>query len=371
MREAVYVGGLLSMLWLVACGGGGPSATGGGTGVTGGGAGGGVGSDAGTGGGGEAVDAGETPPVVAFMTSPVPGLPVGARYALVSYGADPAQVMDVFLPDADSATAAIIFFHGGGFTRGSRTAGYDGVVRSLSAGVAFFAVDYRLLRTDGTEDEGVTKPLTDSRTAVQFIRRWASLFNVDGARLGAYGGSAGAGTSLWLAYHPDMANPDAGTLLERQSTRLQAVAALSTQATYDVVRWSSVVYGAEYPLHTNDVLLQAGELRDAMVRFYGLDSSLAADAGAILEVLAQPKYVAYRAEVDMLQWMSADDPPTYVENLNPDVDPLQNLLHHPLHGMTVLSHALDAGIEVTAKIPAYNVHTSDAGAAVEFLLGAL
>lgn len=322
-------------------------------------------------GGGSAVDAGETPPSVVFTTSPVANLPAGSKYALVSYGSDPQQVMDVFLPDASAPTAAIVFFHGGGFTGGSRTSGYGGVVPALTAGLAFFAVDYRLLRTDGTEDEGVIKPLTDNRTAVQFIRRWASLFHVDGARLGAYGGSAGAGTSLWLAYHPDMANPDAGTLLERQSTRLQAVAANSTQATYDVVRWSADVYASEYPQYTNEVLLEVQDLRDAMVRFYGLDSALAADAGAILETLAQPHYVAYRADVDMLGLMSADDPPTYLENTNPDVDPLQNFLHHPLHGMAVLGSARDAGIDLTAEIPAYNVHTADAGSAVDFLIGRL
>ncbi|MGC3998822.1 MAG: alpha/beta hydrolase [Anaeromyxobacter sp.] len=225
-------------------------ATGGGSGVTGGGS--------GTG-GGEQVDAGDTPPEVTFTSSPVPNLPAGAKYALVSYGSDPSQVMDVFLPESTQPTAIIVFYHGGGFTGGSRTSGYGNVVATLNAGVAWFGVDYRLLRTDGTEDEGVIKCLTDNRTALQFIRRWASLFNVDPSRVGVYGGSAGAGTSLWLAFHPDMANPDAGTLLERQSTRVQAVAANSTQATYDVVRWSADVYGGEYPQYTNDVLLSVQE----------------------------------------------------------------------------------------------------------------
>jgi len=100
------------------------------------------------------------------------------------------------------------------------------------------------------------------------------------------------------------------------------------------------------------VLLSVQDLRDAMVRFYGLDSSLSTDAGAILETLSQPHYLAYRADVDMLGLMSADDPPTYIENSNPDVDPLQNFLHHPLHGMTVLGHALDAGIDLVDSVPA-------------------
>lgn len=39
--------------------------------------------------------------------------------------------------------------------------------------------------------------------------------------------------------------------------------------------------------------------------------------------------------------------------------------------MAVLGSARDAGIDLTAEIPAYNVHTADAGSAVDFLIGRL
>ena len=45
------------------------------------------------------------------------------------------------------------------------------------------------------------------RRAIQFIRSKAGEWSVDKTAFAAYGGSAGAGTSLWLAFHDDMADP--------------------------------------------------------------------------------------------------------------------------------------------------------------------
>lgn len=319
------------------------------------------------------VDAGpiEEPPVLTFTTSPVANLPAGTRFAsAVPYGIDPEQIMDVFLPSSTAPTALVIYFHGGGFVAGSRTAGYNAVAQVTGAGIAWIGVDYRLLRTDGTEDEGVIKCLHDNRTALQFIRRWASTFNIDPTRIAIYGGSAGAGTSLWLATHPEMAI-DGGSSIEGQSTRVRAAAALTTQATYDVLRWAPDVYSPEYPALTNDLLIAQAQLRETMVRFYGIDRSLASDAGALLTTLTAPPYVAYRADVDMLALMSADDPPIYLANDNADAAPGTadfDLLHHPRHGLTVLAFANDAGISTRANITAYGIDTTDGGSAIDFLI---
>ena len=51
--------------------------------------------------------------------------------------------------------------------------------------------------------------------------------------MGAAGGSAGAGTSLWLAFHDDLAEPKNADPVLRQSTRLACVAVQGAQCTYD------------------------------------------------------------------------------------------------------------------------------------------
>ena len=42
---------------------------------------------------------------------------------------------------------------------------------------------------------------------MQYIRSRAKEWNIDPTRIASYGSSAGAGTSLWLAFHDDLADP--------------------------------------------------------------------------------------------------------------------------------------------------------------------
>ncbi|PZR07193.1 MAG: hypothetical protein DI536_28460 [Archangium gephyra] len=304
-------------------------------------------------------------------------LPSGVRYVDgLHYGPDAEQVMDVFLPTSSTPTPLVIFFHGGGFTGGSRDNAYTGggnaIVQFTTAGIAYITADYRLLQNIGVETEGVRKCLGDAALAVQFVRRWSSVFNLDPSRVAVYGSSAGAGTSLWLAFHDDLAKADAGTEIERQSTRVTAAAALSTQATYDVLRWAPDVYGPEYPALTNDVLLSQLTLRGTIVRFYGLPASHVADAGAILTTLTNSTYAAYRADADMLALMSPDDPPVFVQNAGANTAPGTanfDLLHHPRHAVTVRNSGYDAGVTVEADIDAYNVMSTTN--AVTFLIDQL
>ena len=51
-------------------------------------------------------------------------------------------------------------------------------------------------------------PLEDAARALQFVRSKAAQWNLDKQRIGASGGSAGACSALWLAFHDDMADPN-------------------------------------------------------------------------------------------------------------------------------------------------------------------
>ena len=75
------------------------------------------------------------------------------------------------------------------------------------------------------------------------MRSKAREWNIDKSRAGAFGGSAGAVASMYLAFHDDMANPDSGDPLERESTRLTAVATTSGQTTLDTKWWVENVPG--------------------------------------------------------------------------------------------------------------------------------
>ena len=59
----------------------------------------------------------------------------------------------------------------------------------------------------------------------------AEKYNIDKTRIACTGGSAGAGTALWLAFSDEMAEPENPDPVLRESTRLTCAGAFATQST--------------------------------------------------------------------------------------------------------------------------------------------
>jgi len=145
------------------------------------------------------------------------------------YGPHERNRLDVWLPRSGGPAPLVIFIHGGGFCGGDKS-GYRPVILAgcLDAGMAFAAINYRL-----TDVAGYPAQMLDAARAVQVLRHRAAEWNLDPRRFGATGGSAGAGISMWLGFHDDLADPDSDDPVARQSTRLNCMAVYGAQCTYD------------------------------------------------------------------------------------------------------------------------------------------
>lgn len=286
-----------------------------------------------------------------FSEPPVP-VPDGSRFAAdVAYDVHDATAFDLFPPAASGPVSLVIFIHGGGFTSGDKAAAYrdhSADIRAvLQAGAAYATLNYRLL--DPVDEDGVLKSLGDSRRALQFLRHHHAALGIDPERVVAYGGSAGAGTALWLGSHPDMADPAAADPVARESTRLRAVAILGSQSTYDVLDWPSEVF-AEYAITADDIAAITGEQR--LLSFYGADA---------WEDLESEAIRTYRAEVDMLQLLDASDAPVWIASGGRAVRPEDTgvLFHHPNHGDAVRRRCQEVGLEEVSSLPALGVESDE------------
>lgn len=281
-------------------------------------------------------------------------------YEAIPYGPYEENLFDIYLPAAEERTPLLIYIHGGGFTGGSRDTSGDEerVLPFLAEGVAYASIDYRLLQD--FDPEGVIKPLADSARCVQFIRYHAEQLNVDPERVILMGGSAGAGTTLWIGFNDDMADPGDDDPVLRQSTRVSAMIAIATQATYDIGKWSTVVF-EEYNLDLLEIADALG-LSQRLLDFYGISD---------IEDFDSPAILAYREQVDMLDLMDADDPPFYVQNdLEPAAAPLTVDLafHHANHALVLAEQADEIGLENVAYIKALMIEDPSGEGWLEFAL---
>jgi acetyl esterase/lipase len=262
---------------------------------------------------------------------------VPATHADVKYGTHERNVLDIWLAKSEKPAPLVVFIHGGGFVGGDKSKAYSSanIDQCLEAGVSFATINYRYRDTD---PRGVRASLGDSKRAIQFIRSKAQEWNIDKARIGAYGGSAGAGTSLWLGLHDDMADPDSDDPVLRESTRLAVIGAQSTQATYDVLLWPELLKFERDGAMTVEVL-----------GFFGVESEAA---------LESDEGKAIRADLDMLALMSPDDPPLYASNGMEGGTPPKNrghTNHHPLHVAALKARAQEIGIEAQLYAPALGI----------------
>jgi acetyl esterase/lipase len=91
--------------------------------------------------------------------------------------------------------------------------------------------------------------LYDAARALQFVRSKAKEWNIDKTRIGATGGSAGACSSLWLAYHDDLAIPKSKDRIARESTRLYCAAVIGAQTTLDPQQMAKWTPNSNYGAH--------------------------------------------------------------------------------------------------------------------------
>jgi len=242
-----------------------------------------------------------------------------------AYGPHERNVLDLWKAEGEGPRPLVIFIHGGGFTGGdkSKWRGSPDLARLLENGVSCAAINYRFRK-----DAPIQEILRDAARAVQFLRTKAGEWNLDKTRFAGWGGSAGAGTSLWLATRDDLADPKAEDPVLRESSRLQAAVLQATQATYDLTKWESFLGPADPAWWTSP---------NEAAEFYHLREH--AD-------LVKPEALPLLRECDMLSWISAGDAPVFVSNRGPE-GPSQNrghYLHHPEHARQIGKACEAAGV---------------------------
>jgi len=187
-------------------------------------------------------------------------LPAHRYYRAVPYGPFSRNRLDLWRPEAQAPTPAVVYIHGGGFINGEREGVRNGntLRRFLTAGIAVASISYRWSYRDPAAARGAPRPndvgethdqngtrldyiLRDCARAVQYLRYRADEWNIDVGRMGAWGGSAGAGCVMWTASVPDLAQPDHADPVLRQSSRLQVAGHNNGQVNYNFLRWAELL----------------------------------------------------------------------------------------------------------------------------------
>ncbi|MBN1675003.1 MAG: alpha/beta hydrolase [Kiritimatiellae bacterium] len=236
-------------------------------------------------------------------------------HANVPYGPHARNVFDLWLAESEKPTPLVLFIHGGGFRQGDKSKlGRTSLARHLGAGYSVAAVNYRL-----TNVAPAPAAYLDCARALQFLRYNAKKWNLDKTRVASTGGSAGAGTSMWLAFHDDLADPGSSDPVARESTRLTCISVNNGQCSYDPR------FVAELGFPRPNL-----ERHKLFFPFYGIARD---------EVDTPKAYKLYE-QAAAITYLTPDDPPALLTYGYPDkdADPASNLgavVHHPRFGIAL------------------------------------
>jgi acetyl esterase/lipase len=264
------------------------------------------------------------------------GAAVPPTFADVKYGPHTRNVLDFWKSEQDGPRPLVVFIHGGGFRAGdkSKVRGDKIIQQCLDAGISFAAINYRF-----RPETPIPDILRDCARTIQFLRSQSVAWNIDKNRVAAYGGSAGAGTSLWLAFHDDLADPTNTDPVLRESSRLTCAGAQSCQFSYDIVKWKDLFGDAAVEYQVD------GDLP----AFYGLQTE---------QELLGPIGQRLRTDCDMVGMITRDDPPVFLSTNQPggEVKDRGHLLHHPRHAQAIQQRCAAVGIEAIASLPGLDIH---------------
>jgi acetyl esterase/lipase len=250
-------------------------------------------------------------------------------HADVAYGPHERQKIDLYLADSKTPTPLVLYIHGGGFQGGDKRSIGAETIRSYHAqGWSVAAISYRLTNVIPAPGQYL-----DCGRALQFLRHHAAKWNINPKLVASTGGSAGAGTSMWLAFHDDLADPNSEDPIARQSTRLTCVVVSNGQSSYDP-RFAEKA-GIPRPNFERHSFFEP---------FYNLQRA---------EADTPEAYRRYEAAAP-ITYLTRDDPPALLtySYANEEVTATSNLglvVHHPKLGIALKEQMDKLGIECVVQ----------------------
>jgi acetyl esterase/lipase len=254
----------------------------------------------------------------------------------VAYGSHPRQVLDFWKAKSDNLTPLVFFIHGGGW-RGGNKGRITDVETYLNAGISVVSINYRLVTDAGDVKPPVKCPLDDAARALQFVRSKAVEWNLDKKRIGASGGSAGACSSLWLAFHNDMADPSSVDPVSRESTRLWCAAVRVAQTTLDPKQMKEWIPNSVYGGHA-----------------FGFTGDKEKNQTQFEEFLEKREQILpWLAEYSPYNLVTPDDPPVYLWYSRPPTfgKPEKDPTHSADFGVGLSGALRKAGVEYELVYP--------------------
>jgi acetyl esterase/lipase len=260
------------------------------------------------------------------------------------YGTDSErQKFDFWQAKSDKPTPVVLLIHGGGWMNGDKNGyGTSAIQPYLDKGISVASINYRFIpqAMEQKVEPPVKAPLHDAARALQTIRSKAKEWNLDGKRVGATGGSAGACTSLWLALHDDLADPNSSDPIARQSTRLACAAVNGTQTSLDPKELREWMPNANYAGHAFG-FAEKGRTRPEEFE---------------LLIAGREKVLPWIKEYSPIELVTKDDPPIYLDYPNQKTPPVfgqaePDPTHSALYGIKLVEKLNSAGVEGVLSYP--------------------
>lgn len=260
------------------------------------------------------------------------------------YGQDSErQKFDFWQAKSDKPTPLVLLIHGGGWMGGDKSGyGTSAIEPYLNAGISVASINYRFILQ--AMEQNVQPPvkacLYDAARALQTLRSKAGEWNLDPKRVGATGGSAGACTSLWLALHDDLADPNSSDPIARQSTRLTCAAVTGAQTSLDPKEQREWIPNAIYGGHAFG-FAEKGRKRPEEFE---------------LLIANRDKVLPWIKEYSPIELVTQDDPPIYLDYPRQKEPPKVGQVeadptHSAMYGVQLASKLNSAGVEVVVAYP--------------------
>ncbi|MFL2938394.1 MAG: alpha/beta hydrolase fold domain-containing protein [Opitutales bacterium] len=254
-----------------------------------------------------------------LLCTPLFSQKVEPTYKQVAYGPHQDMVLNFWKIDSKKPTPLLVHIHGGGWLGGKKNETTS--PNQMRNGYSYASIDYRLAGT-----ELLPAAVHDAARAIQFLRTKAEEWNIDPKRIAVTGGSAGAASSMWLAYHDDLVDPKSKDPVLRQSSRVCGAIAMGGQTTLDP-------------------FLLEKKIGPACIRHPMIWKTVGAESHEHL-MKDWDKYKALSLECSPLTHVTEDDPPVWIRYGKPAPVPVikGDGIHHAGFGRLLKEKCTKVGI---------------------------